>query len=481
MSPPPAKKIKSNGSADPRFHFKPEEQWARNITQQPLMGSKTIVLEPLTEIYYTTTIFDLPDDGIFLPGNKTRFYVEAVFNKRNVPVLPTEAAQVIVETNWFEKIIDSIDVFNKEGQNLRNLDVEPSGVTPYVNTLLYTYMNPALKKFICQEPAHPGNAVSTTRAGWDFEGEDWKKYSEAIFTGGSFKFSFIPLVFPFFQQGSFTLDKLNPPRAVNLTSVKRIAINWKNYKNNIFFKKEGNTANYSVQIKKIRLAVELGVENYNKEVIPKNLPLEYRGSTRKAQNFDLVNQQQLVGKFDTKIKMPSSLLFFMLPKDVVLGSGKFQDNKDQAGFLKNFIDNISIYFNEGCIFQLKQALRDNLPLNNARDLETHYAYPICNIPVDQDKMTLDNLINDGTLSAFPHIYIRLSPGYNQRLIPDTAHKNLIQYEEPGDLKFDIRFKERNTLDLQKTSLLVYALYDDVHATFDPKTNRYVSLYNLHNL
>jgi hypothetical protein len=288
-------------------------------------------------------------------------------------------------------------------------------------------------------------------------------------------------MFPYFQEGSFVLNRQSPPRAVNLANVRRMAINWKKITKGIFRKKEGNTNSYSIKIKEVRLVLELGTENFNKEVMPNNLALEYRGCTRLAEAFDLLNNQQLIGKME-KIKMPESLLFFLLPKDVALNQGKFQDDKDQAGFLKNYIENISIQFNEGDIFHLKQArANDHLLIDDAFNLETHLTYPIACIPVDPEKMKLDVLNDDGTTYSFPHVYVRLSPGYNQRFVPNTAHQKLEQFEQVGDLKFDIRFKKGNPLDPQQKSLLVYALYNDVHAIYNPKEKRYSSLYNLHNL
>jgi hypothetical protein len=141
-----------------------------------------------------------------------------------------------------------------------------------------------------------------------------------------------------------------------------------------------------------------------------------------------------------------------------------------------------ISFNEQDIFRLTGlGKNDYLPLNDTFNLETHLAYPIADIPVDPDKMTLTNLLDDGTIYSFPHVYFRLSPGYSQRLVPLTAHKNLGQFEQSGQLKFDVRFTQGNTIDVPNTKLMVYALYDDVHATFDPKQKRYNSVYTAHKV
>jgi hypothetical protein len=127
-------------------------------------------------------------------------------------------------------------------------------------------------------------------------------------------------------------------------------------------------------------------------------------------------------------------------------------------------------------------LQDNekyshLRVDDVRNLETHLSYPVADIPVDEKKMTIENLNDDGSICAFPHVYIRLSPGYNQRLIPLTSHKNYSQFGQVGKLGFDIKFKDVNTIDWTNTFLLMYALYNDVHATYTKKEKKYSSPYN----
>jgi hypothetical protein len=72
-------------------------------------------------------------------------------------------------------------------------------------------------------------------------------------------------------------------------------------------------------------------------------------------------------------------------------------------------------------------------------------------------MTLKQLLEDGTHYAFPHTYIRLSPGFNQRLMPKTGKTD--QLQDPGTMEIKMTFA-KNDIIKKDLTVLVYAFYDD---------------------
>jgi hypothetical protein len=106
-------------------------------------------------------------------------------------------------------------------------------------------------------------------------------------------------------------------------------------------------------------------------------------------------------------------------------------------------------------------------------LQTHIDHPILGIPIDKTKVTHE-LMDDGTKYAFPHWYVRLSPGYDQRLIPQNG--TIVSLQEPGDIWIQIQFEDATNM--PENSMLVYTLlYDDVNLVVDTKKKTFSNPYN----
>ena len=467
------KKMVKNDQIDPRFDFESKEMdWNANISKQLLKYTRVQVLEPTYSLTTnngsfldkTDVTFELPPFGTFLPGNLTRFYIEGIFEKKAetdvdwVAIPSTEASKVIVSPNWFDKLIEEVKLFSQDGATM-GLNDEPLYISPYVNEMLYAHMHPELKTYLCKEDCHPGNGVTLKRSKWDFEGEDWKKYAPSIFKGGAFQFSYIPLnSWPFFQNGKFILDEQHPPRAINLALFQRgkVVIKFNTYfKNgdNIFKKKDGNETEYRVRITNIKLALEMAEDNKNP--FPNNGILQYLGTSQKVKECTLQDNIAWI-KFEN-MTLPNSLLFFFLHKNTISGIVPYKDETENAGFRKHPLDHIQVRFNMQDLYATNTDRDAYLGLEDAINLENHLNYPIAGIPVDKTKTTLKQLLDDGTNYAFPHKYLRLSPGYQQRLMPATGKTDHLQ--DPGILDIKLTFSNNATVN-KDLAVFVYALYDD---------------------
>ena len=486
-------KVGKYNQIDPRFDFESREiDWNSNISKQLLKYTRVQVLDPTytlstnngSYLDKSDITFELPPFGTFLPGNLTRFYVEGIFEKKGtadvdwVAIPSTEASKVIVSPNWFEKLIEEIKLISEDGATMA-LNEEPLYISPYINEMLYAHMHPELKSYLCKEDCHPGNGVTLKRSKWDFEGEDWKKYAPSIFKNGTFQFSYIPLnSWPFFQNGKFILDEQHPPRAINLALFQRgkvvIKLNT-NFKNgeNIFKKKEGNVAEYRIRITNVKLALEMAEDNKNP--FPNNGILQYLGTSQKVKECNLQDNIAWI-KFEN-MTLPNSLLFFFLPKNVLSGILTYKDEVEQAGFRKHPLDNIQIRFNMQDLYCTNTDRDAYLGLDQALTLENHLKYPIAGIPVDKNNTTLKQLLDDGTNYAFPHTYLRLSPGFNQRLMPATGKTDHLQ--GPGILDIKLTFT-KNVAVNKDLAVFVYAFYDDYYNViadlkkktfYNPKMNK----------
>ena len=483
--PAPKKQAKS----DPRFDFTTKDK-KPNVLKQLLKYTHVNVLDSNYHasetggslLRKTEVTFPLPPHGTLLPGNQTRFYIEGIFEKKGrdednwTACTNAEASEVIVSPNWFDRLIEEIKLTSANGSTL-DLNSVPQYISPHINEMLYAHMHPELKQYLCKEDCHPGNAVTLTRSKWDFNGEDWIKYAPSIFNGDKFRFSYIPLnTWPFYQNGSFVLDAEQPPKAIDLSGFVQGQVKIRFNTNfvegdNIFKKKEGNLTEYRVRITDIKLALELAEENI--DVFPKTGLLNYIGTSKKAY-FNDVQDNLSIMRFDN-ITLPNSLLFFFLPKTVLSGALTYQDEEENAGFRKHPLEHIQVKFNMLDLYSTSTDRDAYLKLFDATNLENHLNYPISGIPVNKNTLTLKQLLEDGTHYAFPHTYIRLSPGYDQMLMPKTG--KIDQLQEPGTMEIKMTFTKGAQYNKDLT-VLVYAFYDDdrVNVIADVKEKTFLNPY-----
>jgi len=463
---------------DPRFDFNGlTKDWRLTVDKQPIWSSEIQILEPVKTNEIGKFVFELPPIGILLPGNTSRFHVEGIFEMADAdadiwtPVPDTEADKVMVCTNWFEKLIEKVEVHTGT-QNLNDIHNDPIFFPPYLHEMLYAHMDHDLKKFLCIEESHPGNSVVLDRASWDFGKASWTKYAPSIFKGGKFKFTWIPLnMWPLFQNGPFVLDTECPPRAVPLSLFSmsnKVNVNWNTSTKSIFKLKAGNTKKYRFRVVDMKLAIEMGMENPKLNPFAKMNQLKYLGPSSKS-IAEVLPSSPFSFKMDNTI-LPPSLLLFVLPKSVQGGVPK----SDQIGFDKHKIENIYVKFNQQKIYDSSLNYKyEELKLEKPQNLLNHYQYPIATIPVDKKSMTFDLLEDDGTKYAFPHLYIRLTSGYEERPIPFNV--NFKMFTQPGNLEIELKFT--NSTPPTDSMIVCCALYNDINAVANLKTKQIVNPYN----
>ena len=107
---------------DSRFDFPDPTSW-RNGTKQKLFGSEYNVLKPTKPIEEKPKQieFELMSNNPLLFGNMCRFHIKGKFEKRatadaawaHVPA--ADFAKVVLAPNWFENMIQSVDLYHANG------------------------------------------------------------------------------------------------------------------------------------------------------------------------------------------------------------------------------------------------------------------------------------------------------------------------------------------------------------------------------
>ena len=121
---------------------------------------------------------------------------------------------------------------------------EPLNVGSHLDQFVYWAMDPILKKHLCFEDCHPGNAVPDGKGDWTFNAKEklssWQKYSKSIFKSGPIKFHWTPLFFfPLYQGSNHVYDDKGPPRCLPIPYVGKLQLRLSLKDNfNIIFKKK---------------------------------------------------------------------------------------------------------------------------------------------------------------------------------------------------------------------------------------------------
>ena len=143
--------------------FEDPPNW-RAGTRQLLQGSEYEVVKPTkpVEEQPEQVEFELMSNNPILFGNASRFRIQGLFERKAAPAaapaaggvaaappewepVPVEdAANVILAPNWFEVMIQSVDIYHGNGV-IRTSD-EANFIPSMLNTYLYSRMDPSIKK-----------------------------------------------------------------------------------------------------------------------------------------------------------------------------------------------------------------------------------------------------------------------------------------------------------------------------------------------
>jgi hypothetical protein len=396
--------------------------------------------------------------------------------------LCTEAewGDVIVCPNWWELLISNLYV--SHGNYVVKTSEEPLHVSGHLNQCLYWQMDTALKKLVCVEECHPGNAIPTHRNGWSFAADgDWHAYSATIFTGRPIKFHWSPLFcFPFYQGSNFVYDEI-PPRAVPTNYVGKLSlrVTFKDDFSAIFRRRAGVTKTYRFNLSKVDVALEEARMNVAEEKRLFSLSkkvLNYTGVTKMCRSE---NVQE--GTFDhyckfPNVPLPESLFIFALPASVIGGAYKYSGvTANGPHFTPHRIKGVSIHYGG---LEFASSMEPNLGTVNSdfvdmKALWEHAKHGPFGMFTNPNIATRANVANGFANTDFPHVFMSLvSTGRRGRCIPLSNDGSVLSKNR--DLSITLSFNHDAAPGA--TVYLFYLGYSDVNQTLDLKTKRFESPY-----
>jgi hypothetical protein len=483
MAPPGRKKSRLAGAGTTAEKFMP---W-QNARNQDLLSTEYIEVDPLNKVDLdgekppAQIDFEFSATKPILFGPMTKFVVEGTFEVKKAdagsewePAGDAEISQVVLQYNWFEMLIKSIDIFHNNQRVASSNELR--FVSPYLHAMLYHYMSSESKRYLCPQKAHPALCIPQGRDDWAVTSEAWKEYAANIFVAKSISFDFFPLFqWPFYLGSNFMTDPVW--RLLPLDRLGKMHIRFSFFdKQDHIFRKVVAAKSYRFTIERFRMCMEEArLSPALEKQLSSRAKIEFPGVTR-LQLVDHVPDSSPTHKtIFQDIYLPEAVLIFCLDKQVASGTYNFSAVTDQNVFKDHRIRHLDFSF-ANIKFCLKEPnfgkfREDHLGLKQLID---HHMFPMLGIQPDVSKLILDQILDGGEKSPFPHIYIPLCNNFadKSRLVPSTDDGSCISRK--GDLEISFQFNVTNS---QTNAVYVtYAIYTDVANILDLRSQHFSSPY-----
>lgn len=488
---------------DGRFEFSNSGVGAGSLSKPIVLGSELRVIEPnqkFDEKLPTMLEYDVYSTRPILTGPQTRFRVKGGFFKLTPKVAAAdpepdwtpvtgddEYKSVLVSPNWFEMLIKTFEVFyNHDRVTSFN---ESRGVTPYLNTFLYHYMDPKVKKLLYPQAQNPIYCTPAVKNKWEpgvADNEAWKKYSKQIFTGDSIQFDFTPfLMFPFHQNPNHWAEAKKPSKILPLPSIGhlQVRIYFVDEQSSIFRTTAANKAKYKFSLQSMDLIMEearLPVQ-IERQLYQSKKMLTYPGVSR-IQMLETLTSGAMQHKVKFQnIHLPEALLIFAIHKNVPSGTFSFAKSTQNNVFLKHNIQSIEIAFDQKT-YHMKDISIGSL-MDDKMDIKTlldHLFNPPMGVSVDHEKMTLSSVSEGAEDSPYPHVYISLCPwGNTQTRVCPYYDDNGSVIGKKADLDLTLKFKGTGGTHGSTTdaTYIIYAIWTNVSMIFDPVNHKFNNPYS----
>ena len=454
----------------------------RNAQKQHVHGYEFVEVETInkTDTMYE---FELSGNEPLAFGVSTGFRVEGKFQVKKgdaawATITADDAKTMSLQQNWFEHYLKNIHVFYVNNQITPN-DMPPN-IDPYINTFLYAHMDKNIKKLLCMEDCHPGNAVSANKndfmASADSE-NSWTKYAAHI-AQDKIEFLYTPMQFPFYQDSNYVYGPDGGFNYLPIQILGRMQIR-------VFLKEDSSVifhnsvaankyrfvlSKMTMVLKELRLSPAM-----SRQVASFKGTHLYRGLTKIGicENFGAghFSQRCTVQNID----FPEGVFIFCVDKKVLSGSAKYQDLALDGPFLENNIKSVDVHFN-GQHFFVKNPTFGTLDSYQLR--REKFAKMVdrgmFGMRMDPDILKYDRQgVNHDW--AFNSVWIDFTEsGPHTRLQPVTSDQSYIT-NKLGDLTLILNFKA--PLGAKDHTYVVLAYYTDFCMQLDMRSKRFIPVYN----
>ena len=336
----------------------------RNFRNQDLLNTDFVELDPINKSdiegdkHPTQIDFEYTATKPVVVGPLTKFFIEGRFDVKDTDAgnwrqaKAEDVAEVVLQYNWFEMLIKSVDVFHNN-QRISSSN-EQRFIAPYLNTMLYRYMHADTKRYLCPQMAHPSHCVPAIRGKWAKDSDAWKEYAVHVFNNDVFHFDFYPLFqFPFYIGSNFMGD--SALRLVPLDRLGKLHVRFTFFDTQKhIFRKTDAAKSYRFVFKKFKMCLEEArLSPAFERQLHSKTKIEFPGVTR-LQLVDPVPDSSSTHKTVFQdIYLPEAIFIFCLDKQIASGTYNFSDNQEQNVFKDHRIRHLDFSF-DNKKFHLKE-------------------------------------------------------------------------------------------------------------------------------
>jgi hypothetical protein len=455
--------------------------------QKKVLGCTYQVIKPLRPVEnqpkQVEFVIDEKQENAWAFGKMTRFRITGKFQcmtpaEGNNPMIDwagvpdTDADKVIVAPNFWEKLIEGIDLFHGNNKILTSNEVP--FVSSFVNSFKYAYMDPKQKQLLCPSLSHPGNGIPTTieaSKGWDFTADSqWRKFAPNLFKGEkNVSFSYVPMdVAPFFQNSNYfeegTVQKIVPFPLLERFLIRfKFTDNW----DKIFKIASGNKKKYRFILDDfVLVSDQLRLsKTFKSALLNKRGLWPYQGVTRLSK-FENIPKSATTWKTTFQsVSMPEGIFVFAIKNTVISGLEEFKNFTGQM-FEQHNIQKLSFDFDKEWFYTAEPNITnigDNI-IEEKLFFDYLSSAPF-NLNMDKSLITLENIKDGFKNTPFPHIFINLTiPGDTSRLIPFLSEGNILQKNADLDLTFTFEVNGAP----EGLAYIIYLYYTDNNLTLDTR-------------
>lgn len=462
---------------DEQFDFPPIPNWRAGQKQKQL-GSELIKHDPKepVAIQPIQVDFEIKDhDEIWSFGPNTRFKIKGQFQVEGnagtwTPVPLTENKKMIVCPNWMDCLIKTIDIFH--GNVRINSSDEGRCVAPYLNAWKYNYMSKKQKKLLCPQGECPAYGVPSKvgDAGWSMAaGSEWVDgYSKEIFKAGVFSFDYIPLDLPPFFQGTNYMEEPQKILPMPLLDKLTVRIIFHDHLDSIFKNEATNLKKYRFAFSEVSFVAEhmrLSTP-FKNSILKKQGHLPFNGVTR-IMKSETVPAGNMTHKSKVQsIAFPEGIFIFAVPKEVPIGTYKYQSNNDGNVFSWHNITDVNFTYGEQGFFlnQPYMGMINEDVIENKLFFD-YLLSPPFGMKMDWDKVLLKDIKAGAKSTPYPHVYLNLcNYGDKTRIIPFLNDGSILN--KNNDLELTLTFGTEGAP--ANITYIIYLYYTDNNLTLDTK-------------
>jgi hypothetical protein len=203
--------------------------------------------------------------------------------------------------------------------------------------------------------------------------------------------------------------------------------------------------------------------------------LHYEGVCRLTRSENIPSTLGIYRHTVQDVLFPEGVLIYTLPKDVVGGSYKFQNNVDGNVLTPNKIASVALQFGEETYFYNKPGLGD--VKESIREMNSLFDYltkPPFGLKLDPEKVTLATLEDGFKNSPYPHVYLNLCNfSDNSRIVPFLA-KDASIVGKRNKLHIIMTFETGGAE--KEVTYIAHLFYTDYNTSYDPKTKQFETPY-----